>query len=251
MGKAELRREGILQTLRERGTITVGDIVSRFSCSEATARRDLEILESEKKLIRTFGGAILEETKTEIPFYHKMESHVEEKFEIANKAVELIEDGEIIGLTGGSTTFYIAKKLRGLKKVTVVTNAINIAYELAGIEGIQVIVTGGMLRTQSFELSGPMADSTLSNIVIHKMFIGADGISLQRGILTYNELEANTNRVMMDSSLQKYVVIDHSKFNKSSLFVITGLQSIDGIITDSRVSKSILKQYRDAGIKMI
>jgi len=251
MGKASLRREGIMQMLREKGTITVNEIVSLYRCSEATARRDLEMMESEKKLIRTYGGAILEETKHEIPFFNKLEQEVAAKQEIAAKAADLIQDGDVIGLSGGSTTYFIAKKIRDSKKVTVVTNAINIAYELAGVEGIQLIVTGGVLRSQSFELSGPMADSTLSKIIIQKMFVGADGISLHRGMTTFNELEANTNRLMLEHAQQRYVVVDHTKFNNTSLFVIFGLKDVNAILTDGGVSKQIVKQYRDAGITIL
>lgn len=250
MGKTDVRRDSVVRLLREKGTISVSDIVQQFSCSEATARRDLEILESEKKLIRTFGGAILEDTKTEIPFFAKLENLVEEKNEIAGKALELIENGDIIALTGGSTTHFIAKKLRNKKKVTVVTNAINIAYELTGAEGIQVIVTGGVSR-ESFELSGPMADAALSKLAIQKLFIGADGISLPQGIMTFNELEANTNRLMIERSLQNYVVLDHTKFSKNAPFVIVDFKEIDAIITDSGVNPSVHKQYCQADIKII
>lgn len=250
MGKSDIRREGILTMLRTKGLINIPDLVNQFSCSEATVRRDLRILESEKKLIRTLGGAILEDIKTEIPFFKKQEYLVAQKMEIADKAVKLIEEGDVIGLTGGSTTYYIAQKVRNFKKLTVLTNAINIAYELAGVEGIQVIVTGGVLRSQSFELCGPMADTTLSKIIIQKMFVGADGASLQRGITTFNELEANTNRVMMDCAIRNYVVIDNTKFNTSSLFVIVNADQVEGIITDSGIDTNTLKQFRQSGVEI-
>jgi DeoR family transcriptional regulator of aga operon len=251
MSKGEIRREWIMKQLRIKGSIQVNEIVEEFAVSEATVRRDLELLESDKKCIRTLGGAILESIKTEIPFYKKLEINAEEKNEIADKALSLIQEGDIIGLTGGSTNYLIAKKLQEFRNLTIVTNAINIAYECIGIPGLQLIVTGGVIRTQSFELSGPLADGTLEKIHIQKTFVGVDGISLQRGLTTFNELEAQTNRLMIQQSMQAYVVADHTKFSSSSLFVITDLKSITGVITNQALPASEVQAYQSAGIPFI
>ncbi|MFS0726461.1 DeoR/GlpR family DNA-binding transcription regulator [Paenibacillus sp. 1P07SE] len=248
-----MRRDAIIGILQESGTLTTAQLIERFGVSEATARRDLETLEQEKKLIRTFGGAVLESVRTEIPFYAKLELHPEEKKEIADKAMTLIQDGEVIGLTGGSTTMAIAKRLqqRHFSNLTVVTNAVNLAYELTGLPGIQLMVTGGIARTQSFELSGPLADHALSQVTISRSFIGADGVSVMRGITTFNELEAQTNRVMIAQSIDSYVVADHSKLNNSSVFCIRPLDAVTAIITDSKAGKELSQPFLQAGIRFI
>ncbi|MNI10488.1 Glucitol operon repressor [compost metagenome] len=251
MSKGDIRRDWIIKQLKIKGSIQLSEIVEEFSVSEATVRRDLELLESDKKCIRTLGGAILETNKMEIPFYKKLDICAEEKNEIANKALSLIQEDDIIGLTGGSTNYLIAKKLQEFSRLTIVTNAVNIAYECIGIPGLQLIVTGGVIRTQSFELSGPLADGTLEKIHIQKTFVGVDGISLTRGITTFNELEAQTNRIMIQQSMEAYVVADHTKFSGSSLFVITDLKAIKGVITDSGISTSIASSYKDAGISIM
>jgi DeoR family transcriptional regulator of aga operon len=253
VSKTVSRRDAIIQMLRAQGTITVGEIMEQLGVSEATARRDLDTLEHEKKLIRTYGGAVLETVRKEIPFYRKMDMYAEEKKEIADKAISLIRDGDVIGLTGGSTNMYVARKLmeQPFERLTVVTNALNIAYALAGISGLELIVTGGVNRTQSYELSGPMADTTLERITIHKTFVGADGVDLERGITTFNELEANTNRTMIRQSLESYVLVDHTKMNVRSLFLIDGWQSVTALVTDSRISSDIKRSFGTAGIRLI
>ncbi|UJF31911.1 DeoR/GlpR family DNA-binding transcription regulator [Paenibacillus hexagrammi] len=248
MGKTDIRRDAIMQIIKDKGAIALTDIVQQFAVSEATARRDLEILEQEKRCIRTFGGAVLESLKVEVPFFKKMDLLTEEKKEIAEKAIRFIEDGDIIGLTGGTTTTFIAKKLNQFKNLTVITNAVNIAYELIGTPGLQLIVTGGVIRTQTFELSGPLANKTLENLSIRKTFMGVDGVSLSRGMMIYNELEAETNRCMMRRSVDTYLVADHSKFSRSSLFVIGDVQETSGIISDSNVSEGLIDTYKESGI---
>jgi len=242
-----------MKMLRESGTVTVGGIMERFGVSEATARRDLETLEQEKKLVRTFGGAILETVRTEIPFYRKMDLNPEAKKELADKALPLIRDGDVIGLTGGSTTMAIARALQQqtFERLTVVTNAINIAYELAGKPGLQLVVTGGVIRTQSFELSGPLADATLGELTIQRTFVGADGVSLARGITTFDELEAHTNRVMMRHSFETYVVADHSKWNRDSVFRISDLSDVTALLTDSGLDAATRQAFAAAGAKLM
>ncbi|MFC5651109.1 DeoR/GlpR family DNA-binding transcription regulator [Paenibacillus solisilvae] len=253
MSKTASRRNHIVQYLREQGTITVGEIMERYEVSEATARRDLEVLEQDKKLIRTFGGAVLETVRKEIPFYRKMEINSEQKKEIAAKALNLVQNEDVIALTGGSTNMFLARRLvqQPFERLTVVTNALNIAFELAGIPGIELIVTGGVNRTQSYELSGPMADTTLERITIQKTFLGADGVDLMRGLTTFNELEANTNRKMIEQSLEIYVLADHTKLNHRSLFLIDGWQAITALVTDSQVPADIKKPYSEAGIRFV
>lgn len=243
MTKGEARRQWIVDFLNENETIGIGDIVGSFHVSEVTARRDLELLENEKRCIRTIGGAVVESAKTGMPFFDKLDLQTDAKKEIAEKAIGLIRDGDIIALTGGTTTYYIAKKLRHFKRLTVVTNAVNIAFELIGIPGLQLILTGGVIRSQNFELCGPLADMTLQQISIQKTFVGADGVSLERGIMTFDESEARTNRTMMHQSMESYLVADHTKFDKSSLFLIEELSALSGIITDSGLPDDVRNRY--------
>jgi len=253
MSKILSRREGILALLKERGAITVSDIMERFNVSEATVRRDLETLEQDRRLIRTFGGAVQESARTEVPFDLKMEINFEEKKEIAEKAYGLIQNGDVICLNGGTSCLFVARRIarQPFERLTVVTNALNIGCELAGVPGLELIMTGGVNRTQSFELSGPIADATLERLTIRKAFLGTDGIDPEHGLTTFNELEANTNRMMIRQSLAAYVLADHSKFGHRSVYRIDDLQSISAIITDSGTTDEITSAYAHAGVRFI
>ncbi|SDR92297.1 transcriptional regulator, DeoR family [Paenibacillaceae bacterium GAS479] len=253
MSKISARRDGIIALLKEQGSITATEIMEIFGVSEATARRDLETLEQEKRLVRMFGGAVLESIRKEIPFYRKMEMNPEEKKEIADKAYSLIQEGDVIGLTGGTTCMFVARRIiqQPFERLTVVTNALNIGFELAGVPGLELILTGGVNRTHSYELSGPLADTILERITIQKTFLGADGVDPVRGLTTFNELEANTNRKMIQQSLETYALADNSKLGRSSLFLIDKWRAITGLVTDKGAAREMLEPFKDAGIRIL
>ena len=155
--KGERRRAEIMLLLKQQGRITIQELVERLGISEATARRDLEMMEKTEPLIRTIGGAMYDGLNSvrDLPFEEKKGLSYLEKERIAQQAATLIDEGDVIGLSGGTTNYLLAKLLKPRKGITVVTNAVNIAMELAGSE-IQVVVTGGIMRHNSFELSGPL-----------------------------------------------------------------------------------------------
>lgn len=175
--KGQRRREQIMQLLKRQGRLTIQEIVDQLGCSEATARRDLEALEKTEPLIRTIGGALYRgmHAPHDLAFAEKTEISYLEKERIAAKAASLIHEGDVIGLSGGTTNYLLAKMLKIRRGITVVTNAINIAMELAGSD-IQVVVTGGIMRHNSFELCGPLGEGMVSHLNIGKMFIGATGL---------------------------------------------------------------------------
>ncbi|GAB6988426.1 DeoR/GlpR family DNA-binding transcription regulator [Paenibacillus pini] len=252
-GSKEERHQQILDHLMQYDSISLQEILQRFGCSEATARRDLEALEKSGRLIRTLGGGAKYSgtaSGREIPFHEKQNKLYPEKESIAAKAASLVEEGDVIGLTGGTTTYLIARALKNHRNITVVTNAVNIAMELSANEDIQVVLTGGMLRSKNFELCGPLAERTLEAINIHTMFMGIDGFSADQGASTYSELEANTAMLMMKRSARTIAVFDHTKAGRNSLFQIAPVQSLYGIITDQELGPELRKQLEDAQLNM-
>jgi DeoR/GlpR family transcriptional regulator of sugar metabolism len=234
-GSKEERQEQILENILQYGSISLQEVVREFQCSEATARRDLEALEKAGKVIRTMGGGAKPAglaSGREIPFHEKQNKLYREKESIAQLAASLVEEGDVIGLTGGTTTYLIARALKSRRNITVVTNAVNIAMELADNEDIQVVLTGGMLRNKNFELCGPLAERTLEALNIHIMFMGIDGFSAEQGISTYSELEANTAKMMMKRTERTIAVFDHTKSGRNSLFQVAQVEALYGIITD-------------------
>ncbi|MUT64479.1 DeoR/GlpR family DNA-binding transcription regulator [Paenibacillus sp. NEAU-GSW1] len=234
--KGQRRREAILQLLKQQGRITIQDIVERFDCSEATARRDLEQMESLYPIIRTIGGAMYDGMNAvrDVGFAEREGLSIFEKERIARKAASLIEEGDVVGLSGGTTNYLIAKELKFRNGITVVTNAVNIAMELAG-SAVQVVVTGGIMRHNSFELCGPLGEGMVAHLNIGKMFIGVDGISAVGGITTYSEQEAQIAKALIKRSHTTYAVFDQSKVGKMSLFSIAALSELQAFITDVAV----------------
>ncbi|RAP75991.1 DeoR/GlpR family DNA-binding transcription regulator [Paenibacillus montanisoli] len=233
--KGELRRTKMLERIKESGKATIGELMEVTESSIATVRRDLEALEKSNKIIRTIGGAIYDEgsgRNAELAFADKRFVSKEGKERIAAAAAALVEEGDVICLTGGTTTFMIAKALKQHQNITVVTNAVNIAAELFDAEGVQVVVSGGVMRHKSYELIGPLAESVIEKLNITKMFLGVDGASREHGFTTHSELEARIAQLFIARSSQVYAVFDQTKLRKTALFTIVPYDHVTGVITD-------------------
>lgn len=249
--KAE-RQEQILSYLERIGDISLQEMTEKFDCSEATARRDLDELEKMGRVIRTMGGGAKYANAgaiREIPFYEKQGAFYREKEAIALRAAALVEEGDVICLTGGTTTFLIARALKKRRNITVVTNAVNIAMELADSDELQVVLTGGVLRNRSFELCGPLAEQTVKALNIHKMFMGVDGVT-EQGVSTYSELEANIAKMLMERSGSTIAVFDHTKIGKPSLFHVASLEELQGCITDEEPSAKLSEALTHARVEV-
>ncbi len=246
------RQEQVLAYLERYGSITLQEMTDSFDCSEATARRDLDDLEKAGQVIRTMGGGAKYAGGgliREVPFREKQHALFREKEAIAALAASLIEEGDVVGLTGGTTTFLIAKALKKRRNITVVTNAVNIAMELADCEELQIVLTGGVLRNRSFELCGPLAEQTVKALNIHKMFMGVDGVT-EQGVSTYSELEANIANLLMQRSKLTIAVFDHSKVGKASLFHVAALSELHACITDKRPAATSADGAALTGVKV-
>lgn len=234
--KSGLRRTKILEYVKLHGKISVQELIQEFNCSEATARRDLDWLDKSGKVIRTIGGALYEgnlrQEPSEIAFSDKQFSLQAEKEKIAQIAASLVQEGDVVCLTGGTTTFFIARALKNHSRITIVTNAVNIAAELADAEGIRVVVIGGVMRAKSYELIGPLAESIVKQVNVTKMFLGVDGVSREHGFTMHSELESSIAQQLILRSSEVYPVFDDSKLEKSALFTIIPLSKATGIITN-------------------
>jgi DeoR family transcriptional regulator of aga operon len=250
LSKGKLRRQQIMHLLKKEGRISVQDIIFKLNCSEATARRDLDLLARTENVIRTIGGAQLEQLggAREFSFSEKKQLLWVEKESIARTAATFVNEGDVIGLSGGTTTFLLARELKLRNNITVVTNAVNIAMELAESDGIQVVLTGGVMRKKSYELCGPLAESSVQKLNIGTMFIGIDGISAEQGITTYSELEAEIGRMLIQRSSRTIAVFDQSKVGKTSLFSIVPLSSIHGCVTDTPMDQALENKLNELHI---
>ena len=234
------------------GKALVRELARKFATSQVTIRQDLEELHSRGRLHRTYGGALPVRSSAllDLSLREKERLQHEKKQRIAIAAARLVLEGQSVVLDSGSTTTAIARALRDFRQLTIITNAVNIAAELAGTS-VQVILTGGLLRQKFFSLVGPLAEDTLSHLSADIFFQGVDGFDIHFGLTTTNLLEARVNRVMMRISRGTVVVCDSSKFGVRSLSLITGCSAVHQVITDSGISKADLSNLEEAGIETI
>ncbi|GAB4362837.1 MAG: DeoR/GlpR family DNA-binding transcription regulator [Calditrichia bacterium] len=247
----EERRQKILTIISENKKIRVNEIAGEFGTSEVTIRKDLEVLEKRGFLTRVHGGAILNTTSVpDLALTEKERINPQAKKRIGKKAAEMIQEGNVIILDSGSTTLQIARQIKFRKNITVITNAVNIASELAASD-VEVILTGGTVREMSFSLVGPFAEATLRNVTADKLFLGVDGIHFKYGLTTPNILEAKVNQLMIEAAAEVILVADSSKFGRRSLGFISPIESVQTIITDDLINPDDEKRLRDMGISLI
>lgn len=247
----EERLRGIMEILEKENRVLISDLCKTFNTTAVTIRKDLDQLENEGSLKRTHGGAILKKSLFQgLTLNEKEKLNSDEKERIANEAVKMISEGDVIMLDSGSTTTQMAKNMKNLKGITVITNAVNIALELINNE-FEVILTGGALQKKSSTLIGPLADDSLRKLSADKLFHGVDGIDYKIGLTTPNITEANTSRVMMQRAGENILLVDSSKFGRRSLGVICQIKEIDKIITTKEMSKQEIKKMNELGVEII
>lgn len=246
------RRDEIVRLINQTGKAKVEELTTRFGVSGVTIRNDLNYLESKGLIHRVYGGALVREfVAHDHPLAEKAKIHVKEKRAIGAKAAEMVLDGDSIILDSGTTTIEIAKCIKERKNLTVMTNALNIAIELAGRPNIAVILTGGHLRENSFSLVGPQAEAVLREFYFDRLFLGVDGFDIEVGLSTPNQLEAQLNSVMMEVAKEVIIVADSSKFNRKSLCKIGRIEQINRIITDKHVGEQYLTRLNELEIQVL
>ncbi len=253
------RLNRILDALSTDGHLTIDEIVERFEVSAATARRDLGTLAQQRLITRTHGGAVAVGSAYELPLHYKIARNAEAKIAIAHTAAELINPGETLGLTGGTTTTELARVLGADPRmaaedqpgITVLTNALNIAYELAIRSHIKLVLTGGVARTQSFELVGPMVGRALQDLVLDWAIIGVDGLDVRFGATTVDEGEAAVNRDLVKAARRVLVVADHSKMGNTAFGRICDLGSVTDLVTDRDVEPGLAAALAEAGVNVV
>ena len=247
----EERRRRICELLRSEGRVMVDALATRFGISQVTIRADLSSLESAGVLTRTHGGA-LNVPNGDQPLDVKQLQHRVEKVRIAAAAASLIHDGETIILDSGTTTAEIARQIRQLelKSINVITNALNIAALLIDVPSVRLIVPGGFLRRESNSLSGPMAEAALATLQATRLYLGADGIDPQVGVMTPHLAEAELNAKMIAISRQVVVVADSSKFARRNISLIARVEQVHMLITDRAAPAEAVEQFKQRGVEV-
>ncbi|HYX11904.1 MAG TPA: DeoR/GlpR family DNA-binding transcription regulator [Candidatus Acidoferrum sp.] len=236
---ARQRQALILERVREDGAVRVADLVRMFGVSDMTVRRDLEALNARGLLEKVHGGATAARGSAldEPGFTAKSVLQEPEKAAIAVAAAALVDPGTAIGLSAGTTTYALARRLASVQGLTVVTNSVPVADALyrAGEADQTVILTGGV-RTPSDALVGPFAVAALKTIHVDLVFMGVHGMDPHSGFTTPNLLEADTNRALVGAGRRLVVLADHTKWGVIGISSIARLDEADTLITDSGIN---------------
>ncbi|MFG2432641.1 DeoR/GlpR family DNA-binding transcription regulator [Streptomyces sp. NPDC048590] len=261
----DARWNALLELVGKNGRVEVEDAATTLDVSAATIRRDLDQLAEQHLLTRTRGGAVAHGVSYELALRYKSGRNAAEKQAIGRAVSELVAVGEVVGLTGGTTITEVARSLAVRSDIvgdpasgagaqpmlTVVTNALNIANELVIRPQIKTVVTGGVARPQSYELTGPLASGVLGEITLDVAVLGVNAIDTERGAHVHHEGEASINRLLAEQAQRVVVAADSSKIGKRAFARVCGLDRIDFLVTDSGISPEASSRFSEAGVTVI
>ncbi|PNG20718.1 DeoR/GlpR family DNA-binding transcription regulator [Streptomyces cahuitamycinicus] len=266
----DARWRTLLELLVERGRLDVEDAAAELGVSAATIRRDFDGLAEQQMLVRTRGGAVVHGVSYELPLRYKTARHASEKQRIAKAVADLVAPGEAVGLTGGTTTTEVARALAvrgdlvsgefgvsavsgvsGAPALTLVTNALNIANELAVRPQFKIVLTGGVARAQSYELVGPLADGVLGQITVDVAVLGVVAFDVTHGAAAHDEAEAAINRLLCERAERVVVAADSSKLGRRAFARICAAEAVDTLVTDTAADPEVVRRFEEAGLRVV
>ncbi len=231
------RRNTILAALREDKHVVVSELAKLFDVSEETVRRDLDKLEKEGLVVKTYGGAVISENNSaELPYVVRKKANVAAKQKIAELAAGIVSDGDTLILDASSTAVFIAQRIKSKKDITLITNSIEVLMELSDVTGWKILSTGGLLKERSCALVGNQAEECLSRFHVDKAFISCKGVDPEHGFSDSSDMHAAVKRKMIESSAQVFYAVDSSKFGKLSFTTVSGFENVEAVITDVKPS---------------
>jgi DeoR/GlpR family transcriptional regulator of sugar metabolism len=249
---AEERRMQILQILRSEGRAKVNELVRRFNTSAVTIRSDLNELDQRGLVQRSHGGAVIQDTVfRESPVHERIKSQSKEKQRIGAMAATLVREGETIILDSGTTTLEVARHLKNIPNLQVITNGVNIASELLGSRNTQIIMMGGTVRNDSASIVGRATEDMLEQFSADKLFLCGAGCDPDFGVSGTNLEETMANRAMLRAAREIIVVADASKFGKRSMSLIASFSEVDMVISDVSLPPELQDRIRSFGCKLI
>jgi DeoR/GlpR family transcriptional regulator of sugar metabolism len=245
------RRNRILDRLRGAARVSTRELSDLFGVSEVTIRQDLRVLEEDRWLSRIHGGAQAgPRLQQELPMVVREHQNIDVKRNIARRAAEWVAEGDRIALDGSTTAFQLTHFLKERKDLTVVTNNFHVAHAFASSKGVETIVLGGTLRSDTWSIVGSIAEEMISLLRVDKGFFGAAGVSVERGLTDADLREAQIKRTMAESSLQVIAMVDSSKFGKESFATSVPWELIQVMISDTLPS-AFAEQLGQSGIQYV
>jgi DeoR family transcriptional regulator, aga operon transcriptional repressor len=254
------RWNALLELLTDSGRVSVEEAAERLTVSQATIRRDFDQLAQQQMITRTRGGAVANGVSYDLPLRYKTAKHSAEKQRIGTAAASLVEPGMVVGLNGGTTTTEVARALAVRPdlsgnvddaQLTVVTNALNIANELLVRSRMKIVVTGGVVRPQSFELVGPLGGNILREVTLDVALLGVDALDVTLGAAAHHEGEAAMNSLMVGRARRVVIIADSSKLGGHAFARICPIDRVDTLITDSGATPEVTSAFEQAGVRVI
>ena len=249
---AEERRMQILQIIRAEGRAKVNDLVHRFKTSAVTIRSDLNELHDRNLVQRSHGGAVIQDTVfRESPLHERLKNQSKEKQRIGAMAATLIKEGETVILDSGTTTLELARQIKNIQNLQVITNGVNIAVELLNSRHTQTIMMGGTVRNDSASIVGRATEDMLEQFSADKLFLCGAGCDPEFGVSGTNLEETMANRAMLRAAREIIVVADASKFTRRSMSLIASFAEVDIVISDTSLPPELQERVRSFGCKLI
>jgi DeoR/GlpR family transcriptional regulator of sugar metabolism len=245
------RMQHVLRLLQTRDSVQVAELAESFSVSEVTVRSDLSALAKEGLVARVRGGVRALREGPEVGFDLRLRLEVEQKRAIARAAAAMVDEREAVALDASTTAYYLALELRAMRELVVVTNGLLVATALADAPGITVLVTGGVLRLSAMSLVGDLGTDVLRTTRINKGFLGARGLSLERGLMDLNPDEVRIKQEMAEACEQVFGILDGTKWHRSALLTFVRVEDLAGIVTDSNAPADQVDAWRAAGVDVV
>lgn len=245
------RRKKILEIIQQKESVKVPDLSQQFGVTLETIRRDLEKLEKEGHVKRSYGGATLNSsTNEDISINIREATNKEDKNRIGKAVADLIQDGDTIMMDASTTALYVAKYLQD-KKVTIITNALKVPMVLAGKNNMDIISTGGTLKSSSLSFVGHLAESVIEKYHVNKTIISCKAIDLEHGIMEPHQLETEVKKKMIHASEQVILAVDSSKFGKKSFIKAYPIDKINTLVTDMDLSHKWIENLQNHQVTLV
>jgi DeoR/GlpR family transcriptional regulator of sugar metabolism len=247
----EERLDRILALVEKRGRVSVSELSEQFEVSAVTIRNNLAALERKGKVFRTHGGAMTRpDSSLEPAFSLRKRIHSTEKERIALAAATLVNDGDAIALDASTTAWHLALHLKDRYELTVLTNGLYIALELADSPGVSVVMPGGMLRSGSSSLIGDLGAAVFDRYHVQKGFFGSWGLTLQEGLTDLNQYEVELKRMMVTRSKEVIAIVDSTKWGQVAFSTFATLDQVDRVISDAPVPADMLAALHARGVQV-
>lgn len=246
------RKNAILETLQKEQRVLVAELSQEYGVTEETIRRDLDKLEKEGFVKKTYGGAVLnEDTNIEMPLRIREKTNRKEKQTIAKLVASMIEEGDSIILDSSSTSLTVAQELKERKNLTVITNSLEVLIEFSKSKGVRVISTGGVLKGSSLSLIGKNAERTLENFYVDKAIVSCEGLDMKKGVTDSEETDADIKKSMISCSKKLILAADSTKFGKISFAKVFDFRKGDILVTDTLPDDAWKQRLAEIGVVVV